>query len=62
TTSSAISDPSTKWQPYWDENYKRYYWSDGNESVWETPEGCVEPPLPESKSSLNVAQQQQYST
>ncbi|CAF1946570.1 unnamed protein product [Rotaria magnacalcarata] len=62
TTSSAISDPSTKWQPYWDENYKRYYWSDGNESVWETPEGCVEPPLPESKSSLNVAHQQQYST
>jgi hypothetical protein len=33
TTASAISDPSTKWHPYWDENYKRYYWSDGNESV-----------------------------
>ena len=23
----------TKWEPYWDETYKRYYWSDGNESV-----------------------------
>ena len=33
--SSAIStsNEATKWQPYWDENYSRYYWSDGNESV-----------------------------
>ncbi|CAF2531142.1 unnamed protein product [Rotaria sp. Silwood2] len=56
------SEESTKWQPYWDENYKRYYWSDGNESVWETPQGCVEPPPPpDFKSSLNI-EQQQYST
>ncbi|CAF0861899.1 unnamed protein product [Rotaria sp. Silwood1] len=56
------SEESIKWQPYWDENYKRYYWSDGNESVWETPIGCIEPPPPEPKSSLNIEQQQQYST
>jgi hypothetical protein len=30
---AASSEESTKWQPYWDETYKRYYWSDGNESV-----------------------------
>ena len=30
---SSSSGEFTKWQPYWDENYKRYYWSDGNESV-----------------------------
>jgi hypothetical protein len=34
-TSSASStiEEISKWQPYWDENYNRYYWSDGNESV-----------------------------
>lgn len=32
-SASGTSDESSKWQPYWDENYKRYYWSDGNESV-----------------------------
>lgn len=32
-SASGTSDQSSKWQPYWDENYKRYYWSDGNESV-----------------------------
>ncbi|CAF1249441.1 unnamed protein product [Rotaria sordida] len=53
------SEESTKWQAYWDENYKRYYWSDGNESVWETPKGCVEPSPPESKSSLTIEQEQQ---
>ncbi|CAF0901733.1 unnamed protein product [Adineta steineri] len=64
SSSSGISEDISKWQPYWDENYKRYYWSDGNESVWETPKGCIEPPPP-SESSSNVGggeQQQQYST
>lgn len=28
---------SSRWQPYWDETYKRYYWSDGNESVRRRP-------------------------
>ena len=32
-SASGTSDESSKWQPYWDEIYKRYYWSDGNESV-----------------------------
>ena len=38
-TGSAASSLTTaegnasKWEPYWDETYKRYYWSDGNESV-----------------------------
>ena len=76
---ASASDESSKWQPYWDENYKRYYWSDGNESVislfssfifvsmissfqvWETPEGCVEPPPP-APGSTSSTNQQQYST
>lgn len=29
----SASEDSSKWQAYWDDNYKRYYWSDGNESV-----------------------------
>jgi hypothetical protein len=33
TESSETTEASLKWEPYWDENYKRYYWSDGNESV-----------------------------
>lgn len=31
--SAAADGNGTKWEPYWDETYKRYYWSDGNESV-----------------------------
>ena len=49
-------ETTSNWQPYWDENYKRYYWSDGSQSVWETPEGCIEPPPPDQQT------QQQYST
>ena len=30
---SSTTEDISKWQPYWDEHYKRYYWSDGNESV-----------------------------
>jgi hypothetical protein len=33
TESSSTTEDTTKWEPYWDEHYKRYYWSDGNESV-----------------------------
>jgi len=33
SSTSGISEDISKWQPYWDENYKRYYWSDGHESV-----------------------------
>jgi hypothetical protein len=33
TESSTTTEETSKWEPYWDENYKRYYWSDGNESV-----------------------------
>jgi hypothetical protein len=33
SSTSVISEDISKWQPYWDENYKRYYWSDGHESV-----------------------------
>jgi hypothetical protein len=32
-SASETSEDTIKWQPYWDESYKRYYWSDGNESV-----------------------------
>lgn len=31
-SSTSIEEPR-EWKPYWDEHYKRYYWSDGNESV-----------------------------
>ena len=30
---SAIASGKSTWEPYWDENYQRYYWSDGKESV-----------------------------
>ena len=33
SSASGTDEDSSKWQPYWDETYKRYYWSDGNESV-----------------------------
>jgi hypothetical protein len=33
TDSATSSEDVSKWQPYWDENYQRYYWSDGSESV-----------------------------
>jgi hypothetical protein len=33
TELSTTTEETSKWEPYWDENYKRYYWSDGNESV-----------------------------
>jgi hypothetical protein len=33
TSASDTNEDISKWQPYWDEKYKRYYWSDGNESV-----------------------------
>ncbi|CAF0783318.1 unnamed protein product [Rotaria sp. Silwood1] len=60
--STNIEDTS-KWKPYWNEHYKRYYWSDGNESVWETPKGCVEPSPPTSEPSSNTTQQlQSYTT
>ncbi|CAF2826448.1 unnamed protein product [Rotaria sp. Silwood2] len=63
TELSTTIEETSKWEPYWDEHYKRYYWSDGNESVWETPKGCVEPPPPPtSESSSNTTQQQQYTT
>jgi hypothetical protein len=29
----SATEETSKWIPYWDEQYKRYYWSDGNESV-----------------------------
>ncbi|CAF1060242.1 unnamed protein product [Adineta ricciae] len=60
SSSTSTSDQSSKWQAYWDENYKRYYWSDGTESVWETPKGCIEPPPPTSDTSNT--DEQQYST
>ncbi|CAF1946742.1 unnamed protein product [Rotaria magnacalcarata] len=59
TTESSTS----KWKPFWDENYKRYYWSDGSESVWETPKDCVEPPPPPCTSeSSSAIIEQQYKT
>jgi hypothetical protein len=30
---STTTEETSKWQPYWDENYQRYYWSDGTDSV-----------------------------
>lgn len=30
---TSTNDDSSKWEPYWDEKYQRYYWSDGNASV-----------------------------
>jgi len=33
SSASNTGEESSKWQAYWDENYKRYYWSDGHESV-----------------------------
>jgi len=59
--SLATTEEISKWEPYWDEQYKRYYWSDGNESVWETPKGCVEPPPPPASDPSSTAQQQ-YTT
>jgi hypothetical protein len=35
--SLATTEDTSKWKPYWDEQYKRYYWSDGNESVSRPP-------------------------
>ncbi len=33
SSTSGTSEEASKWQAYWDENYNRYYWSDGIESV-----------------------------
>jgi hypothetical protein len=33
TESSATIEETSNWEPYWDEHYKCYYWSNGNESV-----------------------------
>ncbi|CAF3346658.1 unnamed protein product [Rotaria socialis] len=63
TESSTSIEETSKWKPYWDENYKRYYWSDGNESVWETPKDCIEPPpLPSTSESSSTIVEEQYKT